>query len=91
MNMIEGEQKTDQQEAAEPSVNDPASATGEGAQSQGQAPGQRRSRRRSRPSGDERNDYRGDERANLALEFVTMVIDDMDMDCRVRLRRPRQE
>jgi spoIIIJ-associated protein len=91
MNMIEGEQKTDQLEGSEPSVSDPTTATGEGAQSQGQGPGHRRSRRRNRNGGDDRNDYRGDERANLALEFVTMVIDDMDMDCRVRLRRPRQE
>lgn len=67
-------------------------------QDNGQEPGQdaaggrSRSRRRPRSSGsDERNDYRDDERAKLALDFVTAVIEDMDMDCRVRLRRPRQE
>jgi spoIIIJ-associated protein len=55
--------------------------------------GRGRSRRRPRSGGaeDRNNDYRDDERAKLALDFVTAVIDDMDMDCRVRLRRPRQE
>jgi spoIIIJ-associated protein len=92
MNMIEGEQKPEQQEASEPSRDEALAAGGEGAQP-GSPPGtgQRRSRRRNRHAGDERNDYQGDERANLALEFVMTVIDDMDMDCRVRLRRPRQE
>jgi len=86
--MIEGEQKPEPQAAPEPAA-DEALATGSDGSKPGSAGGgQRRSRRRSRHGGDE---YRGDERANLALEFVTTVIDDMDMDCRVRLHRPRQE
>ncbi|HMA93494.1 MAG TPA: KH domain-containing protein, partial [Polyangiaceae bacterium] len=91
MNMIEGEQKPEQHDAPEP-AGDGALAAGDEAAQPGQpGGGQRRSRRRSRHGGEDRNDYRGDERANLALEFVTSVIDEMDMDCRVRLRRPRQE
>jgi spoIIIJ-associated protein len=31
-----------------------------------------------------------DERTQLALDFVTDVIEEMEMDCRVRLRRPRE-
>lgn len=89
MNMIEGDQKPEQQEASEPSQDESLAGGGVGTQP-GAGQGPRRPRRR-RQGGDERNDYRGDERANLALEFVTTVIDDMDMDCRVRLRRPRQE
>ncbi|MGC4067897.1 MAG: R3H domain-containing nucleic acid-binding protein [Polyangiaceae bacterium] len=58
----------------------------------GTAGGRNRSRRRHRSGGgDDRNDYRDDERAKLALDFVTAVIEDMDIDCRVRLRRPRQD
>lgn len=91
MNMIEGEQKPEQQGAPEPVGDAGLTAGGEAAQPAPSGGGQRRSRRRNRHGGEDRNDYRGDERANLALEFVTSVIDDMDMDCRVRLRRPRQE
>jgi spoIIIJ-associated protein len=91
MIMIEGEQKPEQQEATTAPGDEALAAGGEEAQPGSPGGGQRRSRRRNRHGGDERDDYRGDERANLALEFVTAVIDDMAMDCRVRLRRPRQE
>jgi spoIIIJ-associated protein len=68
------------------------SESGADAAQAGDPGGRSRSRRRPRTGGgDERNDYRDDERAKLALDFVTAVIEDMDMDCRVRLRRPRQE
>lgn len=90
MNMIEGE-KPEQQGVSESQEDEALAAGGEVAQPGAPGGGPRRSRRRNRHGGDERADYRGDERANLALEFVTSVIDDMDMDCRVRLRRPRQE
>lgn len=90
MNMIEGEQNPEQQDASEPSQDDLLAAGGDAAQPGTPGTGAKRPRRR-RNGGEDRNDYRGDERANLALEFVTTVIDDMDMDCRVRLRRPRQE
>jgi len=33
--------------------------------------------------------FEADERAREALEFVLGVVREMDMDCRVRLRRPR--
>ena len=35
-------------------------------------------------------DGEGDDRAQMALDFVTDVIDEMEMDCRVRLRRPKE-
>jgi spoIIIJ-associated protein len=93
MNMIEGEQKPEQQATTEPTTGDAAPAAGIGEADAGSATGgQHRSRRRSRHGGgDDRGEYHGDERANQALEFVTAVMTGMDMDCRVRLRRPRQE
>jgi spoIIIJ-associated protein len=50
-----------------------------------------RRRRRGRSNGP-REDYVpvDDERASTALEFVLTVIDNMEMDCRVRLRRPKE-
>jgi spoIIIJ-associated protein len=59
----------------------------------GSVNGSRRRRTRRRPEG-RRSDgpeYTGDERAQLALRFVTDLIREMEMDCRVRLRRPREE
>src|SRR5687768_2768517 len=52
------------------------------------APRGRRRRRRQ-----ESEDYipADDERAMGALEFVTNVVDQMEMDCRVRLRRPPED
>ena len=81
MNMIEGEQKPEQQATPEPEGDAaPAAGTEEtDAGSSGVGGAQRRSRRRNRHAGDDRNEYRGDERANLALEFVTTVMDDMDI------------
>jgi spoIIIJ-associated protein len=51
--------------------------------------GRRRRRRRNNGPADE---YLAsdDERAQQALAFVTDVIDQMEMDCRVRLRRPKE-
>ncbi len=50
--------------------------------------GTRRGGRRRRPEGPE---YTGDERAQQALSFVADLVREMEMDCRVRLRRPREE
>jgi spoIIIJ-associated protein len=51
----------------------------------------RRRRRRRRPNGPA-DEYLAtdDERAQQALAFVTDVIDQMEMECRVRLRRPKE-
>jgi spoIIIJ-associated protein len=56
--------------------------------STGNGDGAPRGRRRRRRQ--ESEDYipADDERAMGALEFVTNVVDQMEMDCRVRLRRP---
>jgi spoIIIJ-associated protein len=51
--------------------------------------GPSRSRRRGR-GGDDRSDFRPDDRAVEAMEFVSQVLEQMEMDCRVRLRRPRE-
>ncbi len=48
----------------------------------------RRGRKRRAPEPDW--DGEGDERAQMALDFVTDVVDEMEMDCRVRLRRPKE-
>jgi len=45
---------------------------------------------RDRPA-DSEEAYEGDERAKDALEFVMKVLDEMDMDCDVELRRPKQD
>jgi spoIIIJ-associated protein len=46
--------------------------------------------RGGRPSRDEEPDIvPSDERTMQALEFVTDVIDEMELDCKVRLRRPK--
>jgi spoIIIJ-associated protein len=50
--------------------------------------GNRRPRRRRKA--EEQYSPEGDERATLALKFVTDVVREMEMDCRVRLRRPRE-
>jgi spoIIIJ-associated protein len=48
-----------------------------------------RARRSRRPEPDFMPE--GDERARLALDFVSDVIREMEMDCRVRLRRPKED
>jgi spoIIIJ-associated protein len=107
MIMTEGEQNSATFDGSEPIVREGSAPDSAGAQDgpaengfepgidqekdDSGALGRNRSRRRRNGGNDERNDYRDDERAKLALDFVTAVIEDMDMDCRVRLRRPRQE
>ncbi len=50
--------------------------------------GARRRRRRRRPEDDYQPD---DDRAIQALEFVSSVLKEMEVDCRARLRRPKEE
>jgi spoIIIJ-associated protein len=67
-----------------------ANETGDAAlDSDGGRPRRRRRRRRGNGPADE---YLAsdDERAQQALAFVTDVIDQMEMDCRVRLHRPKE-
>jgi spoIIIJ-associated protein len=49
-----------------------------------------RRRPRHRRKADDQYVPEGDERASMALRFVTDVIKEMEMDCRVRLKRPRE-
>lgn len=65
-----------------------AEATDADADREGDRPRRRRRRRRNGPS--EEYLASDDERAQQALAFVTDVIDQMEMDCRVRLRRPKE-
>ena len=68
------------------------SATGNGHETQGDGEPRRRSRSRRTRSGSNAADsapFEADERAREALDFVLGVVREMDMDCRVRLRRPR--
>ncbi len=77
---------TDQDsEAVSATDNDqPAEASSD--ESPADAAGRRRRRRRGR----EQDDYEYDERARKAQAFVEEVVHKMGMDCRVRLRRPRE-
>jgi spoIIIJ-associated protein len=52
-------------------------------------PSNRKRRRRRAGSDPQASDGPLDERTQTALDFVTQVVEEMDMDCRVRLRRPR--
>ncbi|HVU01358.1 MAG TPA: R3H domain-containing nucleic acid-binding protein [Polyangiaceae bacterium] len=47
--------------------------------------------RRNRKPRDEGPPWEPDERAQQALEFVMNVLDEMEMDCEVELRRPKQD
>jgi spoIIIJ-associated protein len=52
----------------------------------------RRRRRRRKPRQDDDDPVLpDDERAAKALEFVTTLVDEMEMDCTVRYRRPKPE
>lgn len=57
----------------------------------GDGPKKRRKRRRSKRRPDDEFVPKDDERALKALDFVTELVDKMQMDCRVRLRRPKDE
>lgn len=69
----------------------PSPGSGNGHETEGDGAPRRRSRTRpSRGSGSvDSTPFEPDERAREALDFVLGVVREMDMDCRVRLRRPR--
>ena len=48
-------------------------------------------RQRQQQPPDEQSFYEGDERAQEALQFVSTVLQQMGMECRARLCRPREE
>lgn len=90
-------------DANETEVNDEAwdedDAEGEGDEDEGdELEGAASSEQPPRPQGgngrrDRRNEppYEGDERARAALAFVDELLEQMDMDCDVELRRPKQD
>jgi spoIIIJ-associated protein len=49
-----------------------------------------RRRHNQQPRNDQSSFYEGDERAQEALQFVSTVLQQMSMDCRARLCRPRE-
>ncbi|HEY3497171.1 MAG TPA: R3H domain-containing nucleic acid-binding protein [Polyangiaceae bacterium] len=77
----DAEADTDAEEAGEQD----ASATSSEPAVDGQKPRGRRPRQEEEP-----DIVPSDERTMQALEFVTDVIDEMELDCKVRLRRPRE-
>jgi len=77
------------QEAASGGDNAGVSADGTTEGSGPDGASRRRSRSRNRGRGRE-DDYDFDERARKAQAFVDEVVTKMGMDCRVRLRRPRE-
>jgi spoIIIJ-associated protein len=97
--MSDSEQELDQQwedeaDEAGDDAGDEEGAKADGAEPNGAADGsgERRPRRRRRRGNGAQADWipDNDERAKQALEFVTQVIKEMELDCRVRLRRPKQ-
>ena len=79
---------TDDTEAdpAAPSEPQPQESRGAGQHRRGHA-----RRRPQHGHHDEQAFYEGDERAHESLRFVSTVLQQMGMDCRARLRRPREE
>jgi spoIIIJ-associated protein len=78
---LEGDSDEDSDEEA-----DAAAEGDDEARDEGDGSAQRRRRRRRR----EPDPVPADERARQALDFVTDVVKEMEMECRVRLRRPRE-
>ena len=68
--------------------SDPVSSENGGSQADGAPDGDRRRRRRRGRDDDNLDSF--DERARRAQAFVDDVVRKMGMDCRVRLRRPRE-
>jgi spoIIIJ-associated protein len=83
---VEGEEGLDDEALADEAAAEPAAEEGEPAHD-----GQRRRRRRRGNGGGADWVPEGDDRALAALEFVSQVVKEMEMDCRVRLRRPKQQ
>jgi len=71
-----------------PQAEPATGATAEPPTETGEEPRGGRSRSRRRSRGDDRPESPPDERAEQAMKFVGDVLDQMGMDCRVRLRRP---
>lgn len=95
--MSDSEQELDQewaddQEEGDDGDDDADEGTDEGAEASGErdeAP--RRRRRGGRGNGEPDYVPADDPRAMQALEFVAQVVKEMEMDCRVRLRRPKDD
>jgi spoIIIJ-associated protein len=83
----------DDAEDGDAPVSESSASSGNGHEARDDGAPRRRSRtRRSRGGNNSAADsapFEGDERAREALDFVLGVVREMDMDCRVRLRRPR--
>jgi spoIIIJ-associated protein len=80
-----GDAAGDERDAEASSEGAETSAPEQSAAAEGQKGRGRRSRR-----DDEPDIVPTDERTMQALEFVTDVVDEMELDCKVRLRRPRE-
>lgn len=83
---IEDDSWDDEEEGDDEETAAEAADNGASGPENGRSKGRGRKRREPEPDWD----GEGDERAQIALDFVTDVIDEMEMDCRVRLRRPKE-
>ena len=81
------EPEADGDDAGEAAPHSDAEAAGAGTEA-GRAAGARKRRRRRADSRDQQP-VPEDEKSRQALGFVSDVVREMEMDCRVRLRRPR--
>lgn len=84
----EWESSEDEEEAKDAAEAAPAGETDEAG---GGRPRRQRRRRRAPDKRDEHDTPPEDERAAKALDFVRRLVDKMQMDCTVRLRRPRPD
>jgi spoIIIJ-associated protein len=86
------EEFDDHDEQDDDEADDQAETTEGGAEGDaGGEEGAKRRRRRRRKKPAEEAEVSGDERANKALTFVRELLDEMEMDCTARLRRPKPD
>ena len=72
-------------------VQEPAEAQSQTQQDESQSQARRgHSRRRHHQPRNDQPEFEGDDRAQEALQFVGTVLQQMNMDCRARLCRPRE-
>ena len=86
---VDGDGDADEGEAADSEAEGADGDAGNGAGPEESAGEGRERRRNRRPRRNEEEYTSTDERTNLALKFVAEVVREMEMDCRVRLRRPK--
>jgi spoIIIJ-associated protein len=92
---LDAESELDDAPDSEEAAGDDGAEAADADSGNGRAEDGSNERRRSRASGSspdsrDRDVADADERTRAAMDFVTSVVREMDMDCRVRLRRSRE-